>query len=228
MNTCSLLRYVGRQIGNSYGAGSGAIWLDEVHCSGTETRITECSHNGWGSHDCSHMEDISVSCSSGICARCVCVVFVISVLTARLMNVALSRCGQIVHTLVRHLPSRVSWWSAEETTENHCNLCRVYGYRQLCDDYLYRNQHVSQCSYREWNYLSSSGVAECSSEMHNYVQWVPNVLVISWKICVILWCSEETYSVCIHLMTYTATLDSLQRQNNMQTWQVFLTSTKQN
>ena len=54
--------YVGHDIGNRYGAGTGQIWLDEVHCSGTETNIADCQHRGWGVHDCDHTEDVSVSC----------------------------------------------------------------------------------------------------------------------------------------------------------------------
>ena len=48
-----------------YGEGSGEIWLDDVSCVGTESTIRNCSHGGWGSHDCSHNEDASVNCSAG-------------------------------------------------------------------------------------------------------------------------------------------------------------------
>ena len=48
-----------------YGQGSGQIWLDDVNCVGTEKSIKMCSHNGWGSHNCHHGEDVSVSCTSG-------------------------------------------------------------------------------------------------------------------------------------------------------------------
>jgi len=61
---CYMLGYghSGRSINNRYGAGSGRIWLDEVQCRGTETSIAECQHRTWGINDCSHSEDVSVSC----------------------------------------------------------------------------------------------------------------------------------------------------------------------
>ena len=54
--------YFGHFLSRSYGAGSGQIWLDNVQCNGTERNIADCQHNGWGSHDCHHGEDVSVSC----------------------------------------------------------------------------------------------------------------------------------------------------------------------
>ena len=48
-----------------YGRGSGQIWLSYVRCVGTEERISDCSHNGWGSHHCYHREDAGVKCLGG-------------------------------------------------------------------------------------------------------------------------------------------------------------------
>ena len=67
-------RVVCRQLGFSdavsapgsarFGAGSGQIWLDDVRCSGSETSIVNCRHEGWGVENCGHQEDASVICRS--------------------------------------------------------------------------------------------------------------------------------------------------------------------
>jgi len=58
------LRYKGKFIGNRYGPGTGSIMLDSVQCLGNETSIADCRHGGWQVHDCSHSEDVSVSCGT--------------------------------------------------------------------------------------------------------------------------------------------------------------------
>jgi len=45
-------------------AGGGPIWLANVQCSGRESHIAECRHGGWGQSNCSHADDVSISCVS--------------------------------------------------------------------------------------------------------------------------------------------------------------------
>ena len=55
------LRYHGHSLGH-VNPGNGTIWLDQVSCNGTETDIASCPRNDWGSHDCDHSEDVSITC----------------------------------------------------------------------------------------------------------------------------------------------------------------------
>ena len=49
----------------------GPIFLDDVSCTGNETNLVDCTHNGVGVHNCVHSEDAGVICSgSGIVMRC--------------------------------------------------------------------------------------------------------------------------------------------------------------
>ena len=50
----------------AHGQGTGPIWIGNAGCSGMESQITDCSHDGWGIGYCSHSEDASVECSSSI------------------------------------------------------------------------------------------------------------------------------------------------------------------
>ena len=62
---CRQLGYSGdvgkARSGGTYGQGSGPIYLDDVICTGTESRLDDCSSSGgWGIHNC---EDAGVQCN---------------------------------------------------------------------------------------------------------------------------------------------------------------------
>uniref|UniRef100_A0A669BFY5 Soluble scavenger receptor cysteine-rich domain-containing protein SSC5D n=1 Tax=Oreochromis niloticus TaxID=8128 RepID=A0A669BFY5_ORENI len=53
--------------------GTGHIWLDNVTCSGSESQLSECHHSVFGSHNCSHHEDVGVICEGKFVQLEVCV-----------------------------------------------------------------------------------------------------------------------------------------------------------
>ena len=50
-----------------FGQGSGDIWLDDLRCSGTESSILDCTHDGIGVYAsyCGHDDDVGVECPAG-------------------------------------------------------------------------------------------------------------------------------------------------------------------
>ena len=58
------LLHVGAQaIYNShYGAGIGSIWLDDVQCTASDTKLWDCPHSEVGIHNCNHNNDAGVRC----------------------------------------------------------------------------------------------------------------------------------------------------------------------
>ena len=45
-----------------FGRGTGGIFLDNLYCTGRESRLVDCSHNGIGVHNCDHSADAGVRC----------------------------------------------------------------------------------------------------------------------------------------------------------------------
>ena len=49
-----------------FGRGTGGIFLDNMNCRGTESRLINCRHSGIGVHNCDHTDDAGVRCSGQI------------------------------------------------------------------------------------------------------------------------------------------------------------------
>ena len=45
-----------------FGRGNGSIYLDNLNCYGSESRLIDCYHSGIGIHNCDHSDDASLRC----------------------------------------------------------------------------------------------------------------------------------------------------------------------
>ena len=59
---CRELGYPGALQVESFGPGTGQIWLDDVQCTGSEASIEDCPHNDFGVYNCLHSNDAGVVC----------------------------------------------------------------------------------------------------------------------------------------------------------------------
>lgn len=67
---CRALCYEsGSSLGNSVPGGTGTIWLDDVACPDTATPFFDCTHRGFGRHNCNHAEDVGISCTAPATVR---------------------------------------------------------------------------------------------------------------------------------------------------------------
>ena len=51
--------------GGNFDEGTGRIWLDNVECTGSERRLTNCLFNSSGVDSCTHAQDAGVRCLTG-------------------------------------------------------------------------------------------------------------------------------------------------------------------
>ena len=65
---CRQLGFQGarRAYGSAYfGPGTGPIWLDNLQCNDSESRLEDCPNKGWRVNDCTHNNDAGVECFAG-------------------------------------------------------------------------------------------------------------------------------------------------------------------
>ncbi|XP_052821548.1 deleted in malignant brain tumors 1 protein [Octopus bimaculoides] len=65
---CKSLNYKSGKIlpAESYEVAKGKIWMDDVRCVGNEKTIFDCQYSPLGTHDCTHKQDVMISCTSAI------------------------------------------------------------------------------------------------------------------------------------------------------------------
>ena len=50
---------------SDFGTSSQNIWLNDVACNGSESRLIDCSHAGIGFDNCNRSEEVGVHCIAG-------------------------------------------------------------------------------------------------------------------------------------------------------------------
>ena len=65
---CRQLGYTGvvTTLNSSFSSRSSSqrTWLDNVRCTGRESKLIDCSHNGYGNENCRHSEDVGIYCTT--------------------------------------------------------------------------------------------------------------------------------------------------------------------
>ena len=65
MYECLLYLYINVDITSSPSSIQGPIWLDNLNCPASAEIIEDCSHPGFGVHNCRHRDDVGVICNPG-------------------------------------------------------------------------------------------------------------------------------------------------------------------
>ncbi len=119
MVVCGQLGFFGQSHaveGERFGAvdRSMPIWLDNVHCEGSEAYLSDCPTNGWGVHNCNHFEDAGVICQESE--------FIIPI---RLVNATASYEGRVEINLNGQWGTicDITWTGADAAV-----VCRQLGY----------------------------------------------------------------------------------------------------
>ena len=131
----------------AFGQGTGQIWLDNVACTGSETRLIDCSANPLGSHNCQHSEDAGVRCGTGI------IFFSVFTMMHR------SKQFSLPNTAAGCTQGALRLIGGSVSTEGRVEFCNNNEWGTVCDDFWGTNDAVVVC--RQLG-LSTTGWFHCS------------------------------------------------------------------
>ena len=59
---CAAVSVILNAASAGFGVATGPVLIDETRCAGTESRLIYCRHNGIGTHNCAHSQDVGLRC----------------------------------------------------------------------------------------------------------------------------------------------------------------------
>uniref|UniRef100_A0A493TMY6 SRCR domain-containing protein n=1 Tax=Anas platyrhynchos platyrhynchos TaxID=8840 RepID=A0A493TMY6_ANAPP len=99
----------------AFGEGTGPIWLEKIHCKGTELSLWDCPSKPLFGKSCDHKEDAAVDCSGGRCTSkisapvIVCVILgallclVLAILAGQIRSARAQKKGVSLSTVMKYL-----------------------------------------------------------------------------------------------------------------------------